>query len=366
VVLRGAQDFFRAPLSLFIPALVAGLLLSSAGCSHLTRGYRGPTSDHFDGTRFVQPEPLSIGFWDWVKRELTKHRGPWRTFTPADPAPCPPSRVEDGRLRVTWVNHGTVLVQMDGANLLFDPTWAERSFPTVGPRRRRPPGIPFEDLPPIDAVLISHDHQDHMDLPTLRRLSREHGPVVFVGLGNASYLARKGVTGVRELDWWGSEPLAPGLTVTAVPARHMSGRGLFDADRTLWCGWVVSGLHGSVYDAGDTGVGRHFAEIAARFPDLRLALLPIGGFQPPWYMREQHLGPRDALDVQGALGGPFLVPVHFGTFPQSDDAELEPPAELRRAVAERPAPRPPVALLDNGGSVEVPSLDSLRAGARRD
>src|SRR5262249_30724370 len=114
---------------------------------------RPPRSDHFDGSRFVNPEPLPIGFFDWVNREFTKKRGPWRTFTPIVPAACPEARVEDGRLRVTWINHATVLVQIDGLNVLTDPTWAERSFPTVGPKRRRPPGLAFEDLPPIDVVL---------------------------------------------------------------------------------------------------------------------------------------------------------------------------------------------------------------------
>jgi L-ascorbate metabolism protein UlaG (beta-lactamase superfamily) len=302
----------------------------------------------------VNPEPLPIGFGDWVKREFTKERGPWRKFTGIVPAPCPEERVDGGRLRVTWINHATVLIQMDGLNVLTDPTWAPRSFPNVGPKRRRPPGLSFEDLPPIDAVLVSHDHHDHMDLPTLRALVARHGPRIYAGLGTSKFLAARGVPGVHDLDWWESADVAPGFTVTAVPARHMSGRGLFDGDRRLWCGFVLTGPSGSVYFAGDTGEGKHFAEIAKRFPGLRLALLPIGGFQPPWYMSAQHLGPATALDAFATLGAGTFVPVHFETFPQSDDAETEPRDTLEALLKERPALSGRVLLLQIGGTAEIP------------
>ena len=186
----------------------------------------------------------------------------------------------DGDVRVTFVNHATLLIQMDGVNILTDPTWANRSVPTVGIRRRRPVGLRFEDLPKIDAVVVSHDHQDHMDLPTLRRLAQSDAPVVYAGLGSAGFLGRNGVPGGHDLDWWQSSELAPGVTVTAVPARHTSGRMLVDKNKRLWCGFVVSGPSGSVYFAGDTGQGEHFAAIGRRFPNLRVALLPIGGFKP--------------------------------------------------------------------------------------
>jgi L-ascorbate metabolism protein UlaG (beta-lactamase superfamily) len=193
-----------------------------------------------------------------------------------------------------------------------------------------------------------------MDLPTLVRLQAAWKPAIFTGLGNARFLARNGIAGARDLDWWQSAELAPGVTVTAVPARHMSGRGLFDRDRTLWCGFVVSGPSGSFYFAGDTGWGAHFAAIGAAFPGLRLALLPIGGFRPVWYMREQHIGPEDAVEAHRLLGARTSVPMHFGTFPNAQDGELEPTEALRSILARSPDVSPHFVALDNGQSLEVP------------
>jgi L-ascorbate metabolism protein UlaG (beta-lactamase superfamily) len=310
-----------------------------------------------DGKRFRQPEPLTTSFGDWARRTFDgSGRGPWRDFTDTPPGPAPVSSVCGDDLRVTFVNHATLLLQMDGVNILTDPTWADRSFAVVGARRRRPPGLRFEDLPKIDAVLVSHNHQDHMDVPTLRRLAEAHHPVIYAGLGNSAFLSRKEVPGGRDLDWWQSAELAPGITVTAVPARHHSGRGLLDGNRTLWCGFVVSGPSGSVYFAGDTGWGNHFAEIGRRFPNLRLALLPIGGFRPVWYMRDRHIGPEDALAAMRQLGAAAMIPMHFGTFPNGDDAETEPVLALEAALDASPGLRSRVFVLDNGQSVDVPEL----------
>ena len=242
---------------------------------------------------------------------------------------------------------------MDGVNVLTDPIWSERAAPLVGSHRHRPPGIRFEDLPQIDVVLVSHDHHDHMDLSTLARLQRRDRPRIVVGLGNTAFLRGKGIGGGTDLDWWQSLDIAAGVSVTAVPARHMSGRGPFDQNKTLWCGFVLAGPSGSVYFAGDTGRGSHFAEIGRRFPSLTLALLPIGGFQPLWYMREQHLGPVDALEAFRALGAGTLIPMHFGTFVEGDDGEFEPVETLRAALAAAPSPVPRVVILDNGQSADL-------------
>ena len=318
---------------------------------------------YFDGHRYHQPEPLTSSFQDWLMRTTTSRRGPWRDFTDTPPGPPPPVCVTDGRLRVTFVNHATWLIQMDGVNILTDPTWANRSVAVVGPRRRRPPGLRFGDLPPIDVVLVSHNHQDHMDLPTLVRLQSAWRPAVYTGMGNARFLARQGISGARDLNWWQTAVIAPGVILTAVPARHSSGRGLLDGDRTLWCGFVIEGPSGSVYFAGDTGMGAHFAAIAARFPGLRLALLPISGFLPVWYMRERHLGPETAVEAFHELGASTAVPMHFGTFPNGDDAELQPATVLREVLAAAPDVAPHFVILDNGESLEVPPVGA--AGAAR-
>jgi L-ascorbate metabolism protein UlaG (beta-lactamase superfamily) len=346
---RGAAG--RPRLSLGVLAVVA--LLLGAACA--LSAWAQPVTAHFDGWRFHQPEPRTLGFTDWLKRKLgDSHRGPWREYTDTPPGPPPPARVDQGRLRVTFVNHATLLIQMDGLNILTDPIWSKQAAPLFGARRHRPPGIRFEDLPPIDVVLVSHDHYDHMDLPTLRRLARAHRPRLYVGLGNAAFLAGEGVPGAIDLDWWQSAEIAPGVRVTAVAARHMSGRGLFDQDHRLWCGFVVQGVSGSVYFAGDTGWGSHFAEIGRRFPGLRLALLPIGGFKPVWYMREQHLGPADAVAAHRTLGATTSVPMHFGTFPNGDDAETEPVTTLRAVLDASTDVAAHFIILDNGESAEVP------------
>jgi L-ascorbate metabolism protein UlaG (beta-lactamase superfamily) len=337
------------------PRLLAVLATAAVAASTAPvppRGWSDPA--WFDGTRFHQPEASATTNGEWFRRTFATKRGPWRPFTDTPPGPAPPRCVDEGRLRVTFVNHATFLIQTDGVNILTDPTWSERSAPVVGVKRHRPPGLRFDDLPPIDAVLVSHDHHDHMDLPTLVRLEKTWHPALFTGLRNGKLLGQAGVHRVHELDWWQTAEIAPGVTVTAVPARHASGRNPLKPNRTLWCGFVVSSPSGGIYFAGDTGWGAHFSVIAEAFPTLRLALLPIGGFQPVWYMREQHLGPEDAVAAERLLGAGTVVPMHFGTFPNAGDGELEPIETLSRALALSPDLAPRFAILDNGQSLEVP------------
>ena len=244
---------------------------------------------------------------------------------------------------------------MDGLNILTDPLWSERVSPVgwTGPRRHRPPGIRFEDLPPVDAVLISHNHYDHMDLQTLRRLEARGASRIYCGLGNAPYLAARGVTRARDFDWWDSVKLAGGVTVTAVPARHFSSRSATDRDHTLWCGWVVTGPSGSFYFAGDTGWGSHFGLIGERFPRLDLALLPIGAYRPRWFMAQAHIDPEEAVRAQEVLGARTGMAIHFGTFAQADDGEFEPLDALKEALAGREGGGPEFVALDNGESFEI-------------
>jgi hypothetical protein len=169
-----------------------------------TPRYQGPRSDHFDGRKFQNAGSVALSCWrEFFRWRCQAKPGPWRDWTDALPGPPPPARVGPGELRVTFVNHATVLIQMDGLNLLTDPIWSDRCSPVsfLGPRRRRPPGLRFEDLPPIDAVLISHDHYDHLDLPTLRRLAAKFHPQLFTGLGNGTFLEARGLGTTRELDW---------------------------------------------------------------------------------------------------------------------------------------------------------------------
>jgi len=346
----------RIPLVLAGLSAAAGAVFVGVGCALSAPGFHGPKSDHFDGKRFRSAEPRPEHDTGALLRWLThRDRGPWSHWVDAPPGPRPPERVAGGALRVTFVNHSTVLVQMDGVNILTDPVWSERvsPFSSVGPRRHRPPGLRFQDLPPLDAVLVSHNHYDHMDVDTLRRLEAAHSAPVFVGLGNAAFLERARVPGAHDLDWWQSARLPGGVTITAVPARHFSSRSPFDADRTLWCGFVVEGPSGAYYFAGDTGWGAHFEEIGRRFPGLRLAMLPIGAYRPRWFMAPVHIDPDAAVRAQAALGASTALAIHWGTFAQADDGEREPVEELRAALAVQPEPKPRFLVLENGESADV-------------
>ncbi len=303
------------------------------------RRYRGPVSDHFDGRRFHNrgnvPHDGFLAFLRWQLGRLRGRAIPWPRWIDGPPGPPPPERVEGDRLRVTFVNHSTTLLQTGGLNVLTDPIWSGRASPFSGsgPPRHRPPGLRFEDLPPIDTVLLSHNHYDHLDLGSLLRLRREHAPRFVVPLGVGPFLAEFDVGPVTEMDWWQEAPLPADVTVACVPAQHFSGRGLWDRDGTLWCGYVLRGPAGPVYCAGDTGFGGHFEEIAARFGAPRLALLPIGGYLPAWFMSAVHISPPEAVRAHQVLGARTSVAIHFGTFRLADDGEAQPAEELRAALA---------------------------------
>jgi L-ascorbate metabolism protein UlaG (beta-lactamase superfamily) len=239
-------------------------------------------------------------------------------------------------LRITFVNHSTVLLQTDGVNLLTDPVWSRRVSPVqiAGPERHRAPGIRFKDLPAIHCLLISHNHYDHFDRPTLKRIAAAHRPVVFCPLGLATPLRRLGFADVHELDWWQSLPWH-GMRVHCVPAQHFSARTPWDRNRTLWCGWFLEAEHGNLYFAGDTGFSDVFAALRSRFATTRLALLPIGAFEPEWFMGPVHMTPEQAVEARDILGASVALGIHFGTFALADDGETAPVERLHRALEGR-------------------------------
>ncbi len=294
----------------------------------------GALSDHFDGKRFFNiPAEATINksVFELMRWRLTRQPEPWSHqrdivyFTP-------PDRVDEG-LRASFVNHATVLIQTAGKNILTDPVWSERTSPVgwAGPVRYRDAGIRFDNLPPIDAVLISHNHYDHLDVHSIRRLVDVHDPVFFVPLGNTRYLEDAGAARVIELDWWEGTDI-DGLGIHAVPAQHWSRRRLFDENRALWAGFIIAADAGPVYFAGDTGMGPHFTEIAAVFGPPRLALLPVGAYRPRWFMKMQHIDPAEAVSAHVLLGATESMAIHFGTFQLGDDGQEEPVDDLREAL----------------------------------
>ena len=294
-------------------------------------------TDHFDGRHFHNPARVHDQQLDDVlrkaERTAKRERGGWLKWWDA-PLDTPPPRVGGGKLRVTFVNHATLLVQMDSLNILTDPVWSKRISPVwwYGQRRHRPPGIRFEDLPPIDVVLLSHNHYDHMDLPTLRGLAAKFHPRIITGLGNAKYLERNGIPGAQDIDWWQSVALANGVRIAGVPAQHWSARSIFDRMNTLWLGFVIVSPSGPVYFSGDTGYGEFFETIRERFGAPRLALLTIAPLRPRAALAPRHMSAGEAVRAYQVLGASTAIGFHFGTFQQSDDAERDPVDSLALAI----------------------------------
>lgn len=285
---------------------------------------------HFDGKRFYNPNAQRArGFLDVIRWKLTSRPEPSPAFVDDVEQSVPPRTVEGDQTRITLVNHSTVLIQRPGSNFLTDPIWSERASPLswIGPKRRRKPGVRMEDLPPIDVVLISHNHHDHLDLPTLRQLANRGTSTFVVGVGGARLLHSEKIERVYELDWGESLTIA-GVCFHSVPALHFSGRGIFDRNKTLWCGYVIEYPEQLVYFAGDTGFGNHFAQIRENFGSPNLALLPIGAYEPHWFMSPVHMDPEEAVRADEILGAKAVVAIHHGTFQLADEGVDTPKKRL--------------------------------------
>src|SRR5215469_4884012 len=276
---------------------------------------------HFDGKRFFNPDaPQVRAFADVLRWKFTSRREPSPRFV-ADVRPSqPPPDVPSNELRVTLINHSTVLIQQAGTNILTDPIWSKRASPFtfLGPSRHRDAGVRWRDLPRIDIVLLSHNHYDHLDLATLRKLANRGQSQFVVPLGLTKLLSSRRIGPVHELDWGDSLPLA-GTTIHSVPAYHFSGRGLFDRNRTLWCGYIIEAAGRIIYFAGDTAFGDHFTTIRERFGSPDLALLPIGAYEPRWFMASVHMSPADAVKAHEVLRARTSIAIHHGTFQLADD-----------------------------------------------
>ncbi len=300
--------------------------------------YRGPVSDHFDGLRFHTPDqPPDKSLADLARWRRTGKPEAWPTNFPSPFSPDKPPERVDG-FRVVLIGHASYLFQVAGRNILIDPVFARRASPFrfAGPKRVNPPGIAYADLPPIDAVLITHNHYDHLDGASVARLWQDHQPLIVAPLGNDVILRGYDETmHVEARDWGESVDLGSGITAHLTPANHWSARGFNDRRMALWCAFLLTTPRGVHYHVGDTGLGDGtvFREIRARFGPPRLATLPIGAYEPRWFMQLQHMNPADAVEALTLLGADQALGHHWGTFKLTDEGIERPVEALAEALA---------------------------------
>ena len=311
---------------------LAVLALAVGTCASAQPAPRGP-----DGYRNNYPHPEKASFWAWQWERLrdgVPKPPPGGWTLPAiktDPALL---RAPENNPSVTWIGHATVLVRLAGRTMLFDPIFSERAspLPTIGPRRVVPLPIDIDDLPKVDVVMISHNHYDHLDEATVRRLAAmpQGSPRFLVPLGLKAWFAELGVTRVDEYDWWQGTTEGP-LAITFVPVQHWSRRRLDDTNQTLWGGWVVEGEGVKLVHTGDTGYSKDFRDIGERLGPFDMAFIPIGAYAPRWFMQIMHLDVPEAVQVREDLRATRAIGIHWGTFESLADEPLdEPPALLAK------------------------------------
>jgi L-ascorbate metabolism protein UlaG (beta-lactamase superfamily) len=305
--------------------------------------YQGPVSDHFDGVRFFNPGgPEFKGRLDLLRWQITDRGAAWPASVPSPfPADRPPATVAGDAVRIAYIGHASFLVQARGRNILIDPVWAERVSPLsfLGPRRVNAPGIAFDDLPRIDAVLITHNHYDHMDVEAVGRLWQRFRPRIVTPLGNDTILAGAvaGLQAADVVDWGAAVDLGDGLVVHVEPTLHWSARGASDRGHALWASFVLQAGARKIYCVGDSalGDGAIFRRVRAKHGAPALALLPIGAYEPRWFMRDVHMNPDDAVEALELCGAALALGHHWGTYRLSNEPAEQPAIDLAAALAKR-------------------------------
>ncbi|MGO4907508.1 MBL fold metallo-hydrolase [Pseudorhodobacter sp. W20_MBD10_FR17] len=319
--------------------------------------HSGPVSDHFDGTRFFNPQGAAPrGLRDLLKWQFNGQCKAWPKSVATD-AVKPAAHVAD--MTITMVGHATMLIQTAGINILTDPVWSTRASPLAfaGPKRVAQPGIAFDDLPKIDAVLLSHNHYDHLDIATLHRLHQSHAPEIITPLGNDAIIhAAIPQAKITTRDWGQTSQHGP-LTIHFEPCHHWSARGMRDRSMALWSAFVIQGPSGKILHIGDTGFdnGRPYANLAAQHGPLRAAILPIGAYEPRWFMRDQHQNPDEAARGFLLSGAKHAIGHHWGTFQLTDEAHQAPLDALKTALKTHNIPESQFRALPPGTAWAIPA-----------
>lgn len=322
------MNFFLRRLTL----LLLPLLVSCTAAP----GFNGDSSSNFDGKQFTNTLPMNKTAGDLLRLgwgTLTQ-AADWPSWIDLEQQSISNDRVWTG-ISVTYINHSTFLIQVDGINILTDPVYSQRVSPVswAGPKRVHAPGVALEDLPPIDVILISHNHYDHLDEETLRSLlsRQKEPPLLLAGLGNSELLGSLGASRQRDLDWEQSAQFDD-VSFTFTECRHRSGRGLADQMKTLWGSFVIKSSEGSLYFAGDTGYGPHLAATGEEHGPFAVALLPIGAYEPRWFMKDVHLNPQESVRAHQELRSELSIGIHFGTFQLTYEAIDQPLIDLASAL----------------------------------
>lgn len=323
--------------------------------------YQGPVSDHFDGTRFFNPDGVEPGgFADVLKWQFGGGRARWPKVRDNPVGRVKPARSVDGEdLRVTMIGHASLLIQISGLNILTDPVWSERCSPLsfAGPKRVMRPGVALEDLPPIHFVIVTHNHYDHMDMVTLKALQRDHAPRFITPLGNDRIIHKAIPEAVISVMDWGDRLEFNGiLTIDAEPCHHWSARGPGDRRMALWAAFVLRTPAGNIYHVGDTGFhqGINYRDAGRKHGGFRLAILPVGAYEPRWFMRGQHQNPEEAVEGMKLCHAAHAVGHHFGTFQLTNEAIDAPVEDLMAALDQAGVPRHRFRALLPGDAFDVP------------
>lgn len=328
------------------PLMLLNLFFLSSGV--LSKTY--PLSDHYDGEKFFNPHNHQLkGVWDIIKWRFTSSAIEWPENVPVKNYPLPD--ILDKKGAITFINHATFLIQLQGMTILTDPIYSMRASPVkfAGPKRAREPGVGLEILPPIDVVVVSHNHYDHLDLETLQKLDAKFHPLFLVPLGDERLLKEAGIQNVKEMDWW-EEIKVKETRFVFTPSQHWSARGLFDKCKSLWGSFYLEHQGSKIYFAGDTGAGKHFVDIKTRLGAPDYSLLPIGAYEPRWFMKSHHMNPEEAVNAHLELSSDLSFGMHFGTFQLTDEGIEDPVKALEGARKKLNVDPAKFQILDQGQS----------------